>query len=116
MKLGVKLTLGFGVVLVLALIANTIGFNGFNKVVDRVDKSNDVRNIVDEALQMRRHEKDFMLRGEDKYITQVNDRVNNIIKIAETAREKHSKQADKDEKNRIIEKVQSYGNSFNPIC
>ena len=113
MKLGQKLGLGFGIVLVLALIANTIGFNGFSKVVDRVDKSNDVRNIVDEALQMRRHEKDFMLRGDDKYITQVSDRVNNITKIAETAREKHSKQADKDEKNRIIEKVQSYGNSFN---
>jgi len=112
MKLGQKLGLGFGVVLALALTANTIGFNGFTKVVDRVNKSNDVKEIVSEVLQMRRHEKDFMLRQDNKYITKVHDRVNTITKIAKEAREKHSKQADKDEKNKIIDKVQAYKTSF----
>ena len=93
MKLGQKLGLGFGIVLVLALIANTIGFNGFTKVIDRVDKTNDVETIVKEVLQMRRHEKDFMLRGDDKYITQVNESVSSITKTAEEAREKPEKDA-----------------------
>lgn len=112
LKLGTKLGLGFGVVLVLATIAITIGFIGFNNVIGRVDKSTDVRDIVDETLQMRRHEKDFMLRKDVKYITQVHERVNNITQIAEQARDKHSKQADKDEKNDIIKKAQEYKVAF----
>ncbi len=113
LKLEHKLGLGFGFILLLAIIANYTGFNGFLNVADRVDKSDDVNNIKFEVLQMRRHEKDYMLRHDKKYITQVNECINNIISISEQAREKHSKQADKDEKTRIIEVTREYENAFN---
>ena len=112
-KFGQMIALGFGIVLVLGLTANILGISGFANIEDRVDKANDVEMIVSEVLQMRRHEKDFMLRNDVKYITMVNAKVSNIIKIAENAREKHSKQEDKDEKNKIIENVRSYSNAFN---
>jgi methyl-accepting chemotaxis protein len=113
MKLGHKLGLGFGFVLLLAMIASYTSFNGFLHVVDRVDKSGDVNNIKFEVLQMRRHEKDYMLRHDKKYIKQVKECINNIISISEQAREKHAKQADRDEKTRIIEAIREYENSFN---
>ncbi len=112
LKLGQKLGLGFGAVLLLALIANYTGFNGFLNVADRVNKSDDVYNIKFEVLEMRRHEKDYMLRHDEKYINLVNERIENIIRIAEEARDKHSKQADKDEKNRIIDATRKYGTVF----
>ncbi len=112
LKLGQQLGLGFGIVLLLTILASSVGYNGFLNTVDRVDKSNDVDNIVKEVLQMRQHEKDFMLRKDDKYVTAVNECTDKIIEIATQAKAKHSKQSDKDEKAAIIEKVQDYTSTF----
>ncbi len=112
LKLGQQLGIGFGVVLLLTILASIVGYNGFTNTLDRVDKGNDVDMIVKEVLQLRRHEKDFIMRKEEKYAELVNKQILKIIDIAKKARDKHSKQSDKDEKTHIIEKVQEYETSF----
>lgn len=107
MKLGQKLGLGFGVVLVLSLIANLIGLLGFVKVLDRVKKSEEAKNIVEEVLEMRRHEKDYIIRKEDEYIIKVNKRVNNILDVANK-----SIQDSNSENKKIVESIGLYKESF----
>ncbi|MCU4174192.1 methyl-accepting chemotaxis protein [Carboxylicivirga sp. N1Y90] len=112
LKVGTKLGIGFGVILALTITASIIGVIIFNNVVSRVNNSHAIRDIVDETLQMRRSEKDFILRKDHKYIGKVHEGVNNIVKIAKQSKGKHSKQTDKNEKNNIIGKAQAYKNAF----
>jgi methyl-accepting chemotaxis protein len=107
MKLGKKLGLGFGVVLVLALIANLIGLIGFVKVLDRLDKGEEAKEIVEQVLEMRRHEKDYIIRKKDEYITEVNNRVNNILDVANNSIQKNNS-----ENKKIVESIGLYKESF----
>lgn len=113
LKFGQKLTLGYGLVLLLTLIVVVISIRSFTEVLDRVKKSDYMKEVEKEMLSARRHEKDFMLRKNDDYINKVHESVAKIEKIALEAKASHTQQVDKDEKDRILQKVSSYLASFN---
>ncbi|NOU18636.1 MAG: methyl-accepting chemotaxis protein [Bacteroidales bacterium] len=112
LKFGQKLALGYGLVLLLTLIVVILSVRGFVDVLDRVKKSDYMKEVEKEMLSARRHEKDFMLRNNQNYVKQLHEAIDKIEKIALEAKASHSQQADKDEKDRILEKVHDYLASF----
>ena len=65
------------------------GLNGdLRTAVHQVEehlKTDNQEALTIKMLMMRRHEKDFMLRGDEKYITRINDRHSEFLEILKTA-------------------------------
>ncbi|MEF2230384.1 MAG: methyl-accepting chemotaxis protein [Pseudodesulfovibrio sp.] len=66
LRLGLKLGLGFGLVLLLTVLVSAIGYMGMHAVQDKVDKADDVNRVVRFILEARLQEKNFMLRKNEK--------------------------------------------------
>ena len=80
--LGMKITLGFAIILIFLCIVAFIGFNSLSGVVDRVHKADDVNRIVKEILETRQQEKNYIIRGEEIYVKKVEEDVKKLIEQA----------------------------------
>ncbi|MCL7487509.1 MAG: methyl-accepting chemotaxis protein [Desulfobulbaceae bacterium] len=91
-KIGTKIGLGFGLVLLLLLIVMGIYHTTVLNVINNYDDliSSDIaigqlaRDIQSEMLECRRNEKDFLLRKDKKYLSLLMDTSNRLISHAQT--------------------------------
>jgi len=67
LKLGAKLTLGFGTVLVMTAVVALVGAYGSRQVARAVAVKDDATQIVETLLEVRRQEKNFIMRGFAKW-------------------------------------------------
>lgn len=70
-KLGTKISVGFGVILALMLVASTVGFNGLSSVVRQMTDAVDTGNLAITMYEARQQEKNFILRGDESYVKAV---------------------------------------------
>nr|WP_320192502.1 methyl-accepting chemotaxis protein [uncultured Desulfobacter sp.] len=70
-KLGTKISVGFGVILILMLVATTAGFNGLSNVVRQMTDAIDTGNLTMTMYESRQQEKNFILRGDESYVKAV---------------------------------------------
>lgn len=70
-KLGTKISVGFGVVLVLLIVAAAAGFNGLSRVVRQMTDAIDTGNLTMTMYEARQQEKNFILRGDESYVKAV---------------------------------------------
>jgi methyl-accepting chemotaxis protein len=69
LKLGSKIVGGFVIVLLLTAIGGYVGVSGVGKVTSIMDTADDGNRLLKYALEARKEEKNFMLRGGDvKYV------------------------------------------------
>lgn len=112
MKLGTKIVSGFAIVLIFFCIIVYIGFNNLSRVVDRVEKADDVNRIVKLILETRQQEKNYIIRGDDTYIKKVEENVKNLIKQAMGTKNKFDQKTNKDQMDQAIDKVNGYSMAF----
>ena len=113
LKIGTKIASGFGLTIILLIFLAYIGFNGISKVTDRVDKADDVNRLVKSTLETRRQEKNFILRGDETYISLVNNELQNIIDQAKTTKGKFRQMVNKNQMDTVIYAVTNYQTAFN---
>ncbi|MCK4922371.1 MAG: HAMP domain-containing protein [Bacteroidales bacterium] len=113
LKLGVKLSIGFGLVLALTIIVGMVARNGMLKVVDRVNKADDVNRIVKEVLMLRQAEKNFIIKKDEKYEAEANAMIATIYKQTAETKLKFHEKVNKDEMDAIEEAIKLYESSFN---
>lgn len=70
-KLGTKISVGFGVILVLMLVAAAAGFNGLSRVVRQMTDAIDTGNLTMTMYESRQQEKNFIIRGDKSYVKAV---------------------------------------------
>ncbi|MBP8829724.1 MAG: methyl-accepting chemotaxis protein [Desulfobacter sp.] len=70
-RLGTKISIGFGVILILLLVAVAAGFNGLSRVVRQMTDAIDTGNLTMTMYEARQQEKNFMLRGDESYVKAV---------------------------------------------
>ena len=112
LQLGLKLTIGFGLVLLLTIIVGLIARNGMINIADRVDKGDDVNRIVKEMLETRRAEKNFVISKGDKHVDEVKAMLTTIYKQTSETKLKFNQKVNKDEMDAIDEAVKSYEDAF----
>ena len=112
LRLGIKLGIGFGIVLILTAVMAAIGINGMQTVDDRVDKTEDVNTITRDILNARRYEKDFMLRKDRKSIENHASAMKALIAQATETRDKFQTQKNKTEMTTVITSSTAYGEAF----
>ncbi|MCD6249445.1 MAG: methyl-accepting chemotaxis protein [candidate division Zixibacteria bacterium] len=71
LKIAKKLYIGFGSVVVLALVIAYLGWNGLTDVAQRVEVADDANQLIKTALECRQAEKNYIMRGDEKYIEQL---------------------------------------------
>ncbi|MCK5541188.1 MAG: methyl-accepting chemotaxis protein [Desulfobacterales bacterium] len=112
MRLGTKIVSGFAIVLIFLCVVSFIGFNSLSGVVGRVDKADDVNRIVKDILETRQQEKNYIIRGDETYIKEVEEHALKLIEQATETKNKFDQKANKDQMDQVMEKVNDYSKAF----
>jgi len=112
-KLGKKLYIGFGAVMVLAAAIAYVAYDGLNNVTHQVEVADDANRIIKQTLEVRRHEKNFMMRGDKEYMDRVQASLSKIYTQIEESTPKLDDQESKDALANVKTEMHSYENAFN---
>ncbi len=112
LRLGVKLGIGFGLVLLMTAAIAWVGLRGMAGVGDRVAKAGDVQRLVDLMNDARQQEKSFILRDEEKAAARVKEDIAALIAQARTTKEKFTQANNRDQMDRVIALAVDYDQSF----
>ncbi len=112
MKLGVKLGLGFGVVLFLTCVVAGLAMVQQSNLSERILKTERVNNVIDYSNITRIAALKFMDEEDDKYKNDVKEGINNLIKEAKEVRATFSDQKDIEDISEVIAAAEAYNISF----
>ncbi len=108
LKLKTKIFGSFLLLLFLTGSIAYIGWNGMRSMVGRIEKSDDTTRMIEMLLQARRHEKNFILRGEKKWLDEVNKAIGQLKDQAQETRKKFKDPVDIQGMDRVLEAVTRY--------
>lgn len=112
MKLGAKIGGGFAIVLVLLAVVAFTGYRGLTGVEDRVGKADDVNRLIKEILETRQQEKNFIIRGDNKYIDMVKENVITLKNQTNETKEKFKDPENKQQMEDVLAAVENYEKAF----
>ncbi|MFN2339763.1 MAG: methyl-accepting chemotaxis protein [Halanaerobium sp.] len=101
LNLGVKIGGGFAILLIIAAFMAIIGYNGLNNVSNDVQITNDAAGFAKSGLEIRKIEKEFILREEEQYIEDINSKIDNMIAESEDTKALMTEQVNKDRINQM---------------
>jgi methyl-accepting chemotaxis protein len=112
MKLSTKIFGGFAVILILTGAVSYVGWNGIKNVVDRVEKADDMNRMIIMVLQARRHEKNYILRGDIKYTEEVSKEIQNLKKQAQESKNRFKDPINRKQMDEVLSAVDQYEKAF----
>lgn len=110
-RLGTKIFGGFGMLLVLLVIVSCVGLSVLWVVVNNRHKADIADEQVKTILEVRRHEKNFVIRGEAQYANKVDSLIADFRNKAEQA-ERGGSQEEKNFLGQSIEELNKYLSGF----
>lgn len=113
LRLGIKLTIGFGILIALLILTGYVGYSGLSKVNKRVIKTNMLNGSEKSMLEARQQEKNFIMRNDMKAAETVGVKVLDIEKNAEELKTMFSDPNDQKNLADSVQNVQIYQTSFN---
>lgn len=112
LKLGMKLGLGFGVVLVLTCIVALLAMNQQENLSDRIMKTEGVNTVISFSNSTRIAALKFMDEHDDKYVSQVGDSVKTLLQEAETVRATFNDPNDIRDIDQVMNAAKAYDKAF----
>lgn len=112
LRLGLKIGGGFSIILILSAVIAFVGWNGLADVVKRVENADDVNRMVKSTLEARKHEKDYVNRGNEEYVEKLKEKVAEIKNQANATKQKFSDPANIKEMEDIVVAVEEYADGF----
>jgi methyl-accepting chemotaxis protein len=113
LKLGMKLFIGFGLLIVLILLSGYMGFSGLKNVQNRAENSNDLNKIEKLFLECRQQEKNFILRKDFSAAELVDKKAQEITETATVLKDRFSDPVNKKQMDDITSNADTYLKSFN---
>ncbi len=86
LDLGVKIGGGFAVLLIITAFMTFIGYNGLSNVNNDVKITNDAAGFAKSVLEIRQMEKEFMLREEQRYVDDIDSKIDQMIAQSENTK------------------------------
>ncbi len=111
-RFSVKIAGGFLCVLILSSLVAWFGYKGLNDVTDRLAGVEDVNEIVKIMLEIRRHEKNFILRGKQEYFDEVARLLKEMQMLIGTAGKKFRDSSEKTRMDEIMKLSTQYEAAF----
>ena len=94
LKIGKKLYIGFGLVLVLTVAIGYIGYDGLTSVGRTVELADEANRLIKFAKDCRLQEKNFIMRGDKKYQEENNETMTHIYTQIDETKAKFKDHAD----------------------
>jgi methyl-accepting chemotaxis protein len=107
-KLRTKIFAAFMFLIFLTGIISFIGWNGLRKMNQSTQYTDDATKMIELLLQARRHEKNFILRGDKKWIDEVQNAMNQLKSQAQDTKKKLSDPLDAQQIEKVLEALPPY--------
>ncbi|MFH1061214.1 MAG: methyl-accepting chemotaxis protein [Pseudomonadota bacterium] len=111
-KLGYKVMAGFGLVLVLLTVVTLVGVGGMRALGERVEKNERVNQMIRQNLEARRHEKNYLLRGEAQYVKRVQDQATAQAELGRATQAGLADPADARRMDQALASLRAYQDAF----
>ena len=111
-KISTKIIAGFSIVLLLMMVVGYVGLDGMSGAKDRVIKADDVNRIVKLIQEARQNEKNFIIRGEEKYVQKVIETTDLLANQAKETKAKFDQSINKEQMDQVLSKVADYNVAF----
>jgi methyl-accepting chemotaxis protein len=115
MKVTTKIFGGFAIVMSLFIIVACAGYFSLDYVLDKMDKTSDMDHIAEYMLTLRRHEKNFILRGNGIYLDKISKTLEDIKTQAMKSREKFKQQHNRAFIDKILADITQYEKEFRQL-
>jgi methyl-accepting chemotaxis protein len=112
MNLGTKITCGFLLMMLMTGSVAYVGWDGLQVVTDRFFKVEDLDFITKCILQARRHEKNFIIRGDKQYVEEVNKAIGKLKATANTLKSRLKDPVNVQQMDRVLAAATSYETTF----
>ncbi len=89
LKLGAKIILGFLTILVPLIAVAYVGYSGVGDILETIYQARGANKLVKLSLEIRRHEKNFVIREDKKYVKMVEDMIAEAKKEIEITKAKY---------------------------
>ncbi len=115
-KVGHKIAGGFTAVLLLLAVVAGFGYFGLNRVAERVEKLDTASQMIKQNLEARRHEKNFIIRGDKEYLDRVTAEVQKQRRAAGELAPILSDPADQQRLTQILDSLKAYEEGFDHLA
>ncbi len=112
MKLGLKLYIGFGLVLFFTGIIAVAGIYSMKSIQVRVRNTEELDNIVKTLLKSREHEKNFIISKDTFHAENIHIQLNAIYEQLKTTKDSFRDKINKDQMDQASSEVKNYENAF----
>jgi len=112
LRLAMKLGIGFGVVLCLTALLAVLSWSSLSNVLDRVDKADGMTDIIKMVLEIRRQEKNYQLRHDQKSLEEVGKIVVGIVEKAQAYKKKFRDPKNRDQMDKVLASTKAYDEAF----
>ncbi len=112
LRVGQKIGVAFAALIILSGVVGAIAYLGFTGVVDRIEKADDANRLIKLAQEIRRHEKNYLLRGDEESRYLVVDSIRRAREQIEDTRPRFRNPANVAQINRIAREIETYEQSF----
>ena len=82
------------------------------KALDKLTKADDGNRFIKWALACRRDEKNYIMKGDDQYVTKVNSSIDQIIALGKDMESRFNQQKNKDQAKQIVTTATNYKKAF----
>jgi methyl-accepting chemotaxis protein len=110
-----KIAGGFAAVLLLLALVACFGYFGLTTVAERVDKLDGAGLMVRHNLEARRHEKNFILRGDQEYVDRVAAEVAKQRQKVQELAPTFGDEADRQRMDQIRDSLKGYEEGFGQL-
>ncbi len=86
------------------------------QITDRLTKADDANRIIKWALECRRDEKNYILRGEDKYLQRLNGFSQQIIALAKDLKTRYRQAKNQQQTDQIVTATEAYRKAVNDVA
>ena len=112
MKVGTKIATLAGILILLSSVIAFVGYYGLFRVKNSVNVANDVGQMINGMLAVRQHEKNFMLRGDLKYVEAVQKGIAEIEAAVDLVKGKSRDIEDKGQMDKVRAGLTVYRTAF----
>ncbi len=111
-RLGTKIFGGFGMLCFLLLVVASVGLGTLRTIVDNWHKADIADEQIKTILEARRHEKNFVIRGDSEYVKKVEALVADFQKMAEQSAGRNASGEEKKAQEQSLEEMNKYNKAF----
>lgn len=112
LRLAMKLGIGFGVVLALTALLAVGSWSGMTTILDRVDKADGMNDIIKMVLDIRRHEKNYQIRHDQKSQDELAKNVAGIVEKAQAYKARFNDSKNREQMDQVLASTKAYSTAF----